>query len=99
MVLHHVIDIGNIIKKFYNLLNPGGYLAIADLYPEDGSFHGADFIGHKGFDIETLSNQIKEQGFTNISHRQCFVINKKTSETETKQFGVFLLIANHDLRG
>ena len=36
MVLHHVIDIEKIIKKFYTLLNPGGYLAIADLYPEDG---------------------------------------------------------------
>ena len=40
MVLHHVTDLENIISKFYNLVNPGGYLAIADLYPEDGSFHG-----------------------------------------------------------
>ena len=96
MVLHHVTDIENIIKKFYNLLNPGGYLAIADLYPEDGSFHGEDFTGHKGFDIEILSNQIRKPGFTNISHRKCFVINKKISDTETKQFDVFLLIANHD---
>ncbi|MBE0667263.1 MAG: class I SAM-dependent methyltransferase, partial [Bacteroidales bacterium] len=37
MVLHHVGDIRNIIIKFHDLLNPGGYLAIADLYPEDGS--------------------------------------------------------------
>jgi len=93
MVLHHVTDIENIVKKFYILLNPGGYLAIADLYPEDGSFHGADFTGHKGFDIEMLSSQIRKVGFTNISHRQCFVIYKKISDTETKQFGVFLLIA------
>lgn len=93
MVLHHVSDIENIVKKFYNLLNPGGYLAISDLYQEDGSFHGADFTGHKGFDIGILSNQIRNQGFTNISHRQCFVINKKISDTETKIFNVFLLIA------
>jgi len=94
MVLHHVTDTENIIKTFYGLLNPEGYLAIADLYPEDGSFHGEGFSGHKGFDIEKLSKLVQKIGFTNISHRQCFVINKKISDTETKQFEVFLLIAN-----
>jgi tRNA (cmo5U34)-methyltransferase len=94
MVLHHVTDIENIIKKFYNLTNPGGYLAIADLYPEDGSFHGTGFTGHKGFDTGLLSNQILKQGFIKISHSKCFVINKKISDTETKQFDVFLLIAH-----
>ncbi len=96
MVLHHVTNIENIIKKFYNLLNPGGYIAIADLYTEEGSFHDGDFTGHKGFDIKILSNQLKKQGFTNISSRKCFVIEKKISETKTKQFDVFLLIANRD---
>ena len=91
MVLHHVADIDLIISRFKKLLNPGGYLAIADLYPEDGSFHGADFTGHRGFDVEILSNRIRNQGFTNISHRKCFVINKKISDSETKQFDVFLL--------
>ena len=94
MVLHHVTDTENIIKTFYGLLNPEGYLAIADLFPEDGSFHGEGFSGHKGFDIEKLSKLVQKIGFTNISHRQCFVINKKISDTETKQFEVFLLIAN-----
>jgi tRNA (cmo5U34)-methyltransferase len=93
MVLHHVTDIKNILKKFYYLLNPEGYLAIADLYPEDGSFHGKGFTGHNGFDIEILLNQISELGFINISHKKCFVINKKISDTAIKQFDVFLLIA------
>ena len=96
MVLHHVTDIENIIRKFYDLLNPGGYIAIADLYPEDGSFHGEDFTGHKGFNIEILSNQVRKQGFTNINHRKCFVINRKISDTKTKQFDIFLLIARRD---
>jgi 2-polyprenyl-3-methyl-5-hydroxy-6-metoxy-1,4-benzoquinol methylase len=93
MVLHHVDDIESIIKKFFLMLNPGGYMAIADLYPEDGSFHGDDFTGHRGFDVEILSNRIRNSGFTNISHRKCFVINKKISDSETKQFEVFLLIS------
>lgn len=93
MVLHHVINIENIISKFYHMLNPDGYLAIADLYPEDGSFHDEAFTGHKGFDIKILSNQIKKLGFTNITSRKCFVINKKISDAKSKQFDVFLLIA------
>ena len=75
------------------MLNPGGYIAIADLYPEDGSFHGEGFTGYKGFDPEELSKLLLKSGFENISHRQCFVINKRISDTETKQFEVFLLIA------
>jgi tRNA (cmo5U34)-methyltransferase len=96
MVLHHVTYIDLIISRFYKLLNPGGFLAIADLYPEDGSFHGEGFTGHMGFDVEILSKQIMNQGFTNISHRKCFVINKKVSDNETKQFDVFLLIAKRN---
>jgi 2-polyprenyl-3-methyl-5-hydroxy-6-metoxy-1,4-benzoquinol methylase len=94
MVLHHITDIENIITKFYNLLNHGGFLAIADLYIEDGSFHGEGFTGHKGFDQAELSSLLLKSGFENISHRKCFVINKEISDIETKQFDMFLLIAN-----
>jgi ubiquinone/menaquinone biosynthesis C-methylase UbiE len=95
MVLHHVTDIENILKKFYNLLNSGGYLAIADLYTEDGSFHGEGFTGHKGFDPEELSGMLLKLGFKSISHHQCFIINKKISDSITKEFAVFLIITQH----
>jgi ubiquinone/menaquinone biosynthesis C-methylase UbiE len=94
MVLHHITDIEDIIAKFYNLLHSGGFLTIADLYIEDGSFHGEGFTGHNGFDPIELSNHLFKQGFDKISHRHCFVINKKISDTETKQFDVFLIIAH-----
>lgn len=93
MVLHHVSDVGLITKKFFRILNPGGYIAIADLYPEDGSFHGNGFTGHKGFDPEALSSLLKNHGFSDISHEKSYVINKKVSGSETKQFDVFLLTA------
>jgi tRNA (cmo5U34)-methyltransferase len=95
MVLHHINDIENIFRKFYNLLNPGGFLAIADLYTEDGSFHGEGFTGHKGFEPEQLSGMLLNLGFKNISHKQCFVINKKISDSVTKQFAVFLIVTQH----
>jgi 2-polyprenyl-3-methyl-5-hydroxy-6-metoxy-1,4-benzoquinol methylase len=94
MVLHHVSDYEAIIMKFHNLLNPGGYLAIADLYPEDGSFHGEGFDGHKGFDPEKLSSTLREIGFSDIAVKKCYVIDKNISETEKKQFDVFLLTAS-----
>ena len=96
MVLHHITDIENIIFKFYHLLKPGGFLAIADLYPEDGSFHGEGFTGHKGFDPAELSKLLLKSGLKNTNHRKCYVINRKISDTETKAFDVFLVIANRD---
>ena len=93
MVLHHIDDIYSLIRKFYKLLNPGGYLAVADLYPEDGSFHGDGFAGHKGFDPAVLSVTIKENNFMDVDYKKCFTIKKQLSESETKQFDVFLLTA------
>ena len=93
MVLHHVVNINNIIEKFYRLLNKGGYLAIADLYKEDGSFHGDGFDGHLGFDIGNLTAILRKNNFNTISHKECFIIDRKISDTESNQFPVFLLIA------
>ncbi|MGA2406002.1 MAG: class I SAM-dependent methyltransferase [Bacteroidales bacterium] len=93
MVLHHVIDIDRIIKKFHQLLNPHSYLAIADLKEEDGSFHGEGFIGHKGFNLDSLSDILRRNHFSDISHKTCFVIDRKISETESKQFEVFIMVS------
>jgi len=95
MVLHHVSDIDSIFIKFSEMLKPGGYIAIADLYPEDGSFHGEGFTGHKGFDTKELSDSLSKAGFKITSEEKCFVLNRKISEAETKQFDIFLLIGSH----
>jgi len=93
MVLHHVGDVETIIKKFHDLLKPGGNLAIADLYSEDGSFHGEGFQGHLGFDPGSLTALIEKCGFTAINHRKVYVIDKAISETRSKKFDVFLMTA------
>ena len=96
MVLHHVDDTETILRRFGDLLNSGGFLAIADLYKEDGSFHGEGFTGHRGFDPEELSGILEKYHFKNISHRPCFTINKMLTETETRPFGLFLLVAGRE---
>lgn len=93
MVLHHIPDYKSILRKFSSILNPEGYIAIADLYSEDGSFHGEGFLGHKGFNLEILSSEIHSLGFNIISANKCFSINKEIPEVGIKQFDLFLLIA------
>ena len=93
MVLHHINDTAAIFSKFYNLLNPGGILAIADLYLEDGSFHEGDMSVHFGFDPEKLSAILLQQGFINPAITSCFVIRKQISADKTKEYPVFLLTA------
>lgn len=89
MVLHHVGDYESMIGTFYSMLNPEGYLAIADLYPEDGSFHGPDVQVHLGFDPENLVEMLKQVGFKDIEYKTCF---KVTRESGLK-YPVFLLVA------
>jgi tRNA (cmo5U34)-methyltransferase len=93
MVLHHVHDTDKIISRFYRLLNKGCHLVIADLYEEDGSFHGEGFTGHNGFNIRSLSEILRNNLFSEISNRTCFIIDRKISETESKKYEVFLITA------
>ena len=96
MVLHHVVDIENIISNFHLLLNPKGFLVIADLYEEDGSFHGDGFTGHNGFNVVKLSDILRKNSFRDVYNRTCFVIDRKITETESKQFEVFIMTAQKD---
>jgi len=89
MVLHHVNDYEAIIHTFYTLLNPEGYLAIADLYQEDGSFHGPDVKVHLGFDPEKLKEIFRNNGFKNIVYKTCFEVKRESWIS----YPVFLLIA------
>lgn len=93
MVLHHVENVETVIKKFHDLLKPGGHLAIADLYTEDGSFHGDGFHGHRGFDPAILAAMLENYGFSGIKHNKVYVIDKKITENNNKNFDVFLMTA------
>ena len=94
MVLHHVNDIEKLFGNFYKILNPNGFIAIADLYTEDGSFHDEGFSGHNGFNVEDLTLTLNKCNFRVSTAEQCFTINRKISEKVTNQYPVFLLIAN-----
>jgi tRNA (cmo5U34)-methyltransferase len=94
MVLHHIKDVEGIINKFSNLLKPKGFLAIADLYKEDGLFHDGAFDGHKGFDMDELKIILENNNFESVFHKQCFVINRQMGGGVIKPYPVFLLTAS-----
>lgn len=93
MAFHHLADIENVLKKLYSMLNVEGVLAIADLFTEDGSFHGEGFTGHNGFDPQWLASLMEKAGFENIRWEQCFIQKKIDDEAVIKNYPVFMIIA------
>jgi cyclopropane fatty-acyl-phospholipid synthase-like methyltransferase len=66
MALHHVGDTAIVLSRFKELLAAGGHLCVVDLEAEDGSFHGADFGGHHGFDTTELTGALTTAGFAEV---------------------------------
>ncbi|PKN95373.1 MAG: class I SAM-dependent methyltransferase [Chloroflexi bacterium HGW-Chloroflexi-6] len=93
LVLHHIPDTDTVLQRFYDILNPSGWLVIADLDAEDGTFHtdGTTDV-HLGFERESLQKRVEAVGFQEINFSTALHIKKKIGKTE-KSFPVFLLTA------
>jgi ubiquinone/menaquinone biosynthesis C-methylase UbiE len=92
MVLHHVFDVDRILSSFYKMLNAPGYLAVADLDAEDGSFHGPDFTGHHGFDRSIIGGKAEAAGFSNIRFETAMTVTGKL-EKALRSYPLFLMTA------
>ena len=89
MTIHHLEDTKALFAKFYKMLKPQGFIAIADLDTENGSFHSDNTgVYHFGFDRSTLENIAQELGFKNIKFELANTIKKPQNE-----FNVFLMTA------
>lgn len=71
MTLHHVPDVPRVLAVFRTLLNPGGWLCLADLDTEDGSFHGPGVDVHHGFERATVQSWLTAAGFADVSVGDC----------------------------
>jgi 2-polyprenyl-3-methyl-5-hydroxy-6-metoxy-1,4-benzoquinol methylase len=92
MVFHHIKDISQILKILYNYLNEDGYIAIADLVKEDGSFHDDnEGVEHFGFEIQEMENKLKEVGFKEIKSEIAHIV-KKQRENEEREYPIFLIV-------
>ena len=93
LVLHHIHNAREILSKFYDVLEPNGYLVVADLDKEDGSFHtdGTTDV-HKGFGRSELQKWVEAAGFGNVQFSTAYEIRKEVDDRE-KAFPVFLMVA------
>ena len=92
MTLHHVAEVARLLRTFHDLLRPGGWLAVADLDQEDGSFHGPGFTGHNGFDRAALRAQLVDAGFGEVNFSTGYVM-KKATDQGMREYPLFLAVA------
>jgi ubiquinone/menaquinone biosynthesis C-methylase UbiE len=97
MALHHVHDLGGLLRSMAGLLVEGGRLCIADLDEDpDGAFHAdkVDFDGHHGFDRQRLAEELARAGFAEVNF-----VDATTIVKDDREFGLFLCTATkvHEL--
>ncbi|MCX6062139.1 MAG: class I SAM-dependent methyltransferase [Campylobacterales bacterium] len=91
MAMHHVEDTASLFKTFYSHLKRDGFVALADLEAEDGSFHthGNEGVYHFGFEREALRDTMENAGFVNVRFHHAYTVEK-----ETQSYPIFVVTAN-----
>jgi tRNA (cmo5U34)-methyltransferase len=88
MTLHHMSKVNKAAKGFFKMLKQGGYIAVADLMPEDGSFHDShDGVSHAGFSEKALKKVFTKAGFVYLTYEKVF-----ETERNGEKYGVFLMV-------
>ncbi len=93
MTLHHVQDVPALIASLAAALKPGGWLALADLETEDGSFH-SDSTGvlHHGFSRAFLAGEFSKNGLREVRVVTAAVIEKKGEDGGSRPYPVLLCL-------
>jgi len=91
MAIHHVPDTAELFKAFYVHLKRDGFIAIADLEAEDGTFHshGNEGVYHFGFERDALRETIENAGFSNVRFHHAYTV-----EREDQNYPIFLVTAS-----
>lgn len=74
MTLHHVADVDALLGRLHGHLRPGGYVALADLDLEDGTFHKPEItdVHHAGFERGALKARLAQAGFVDLADTTAF---------------------------
>lgn len=94
MALHHIREIGALLRKCARLLAVDGVLMLADLEAEDGSFHD-DRTGvyHFGFDRLELAGLLAGAGFEVLSIGEVYRREKSFPDGSVRSYPLFMAIA------
>ncbi len=92
MALHHVEDTARCIQIFADHLHTGGFVALADLDTEDGTFHplGIEGVFHHGFDRIELQQKFEDAGFTDVQFLTAHTVQRTP---DAPQYPIFLVTA------
>lgn len=89
MTLHHLEDTTALLYSLYDMLESDGFIALADLDSEDGTFHSDNRgVHHFGFDRDSLQKIAKTVGFQDIS-----IETVSSIEKPHREFTTFLMVA------
>lgn len=91
MTMHHVEDTRALARTLHAHLVPGGYIALADLDLEDGSFHepGTEGVFHQGFEREALGALLEEVGFDDVEFATACEV-----ERNDRRYPIFIVTAS-----
>ena len=93
MTMHHIDDAASVIRKFHAALHPGGWLAVADLDAEDGSFHpDPTGIFHHGFSADDMQAMFAAAGFVDVRTRLAHVVTRTIADGTLGDFAVLLTV-------
>jgi tRNA (cmo5U34)-methyltransferase len=92
MVLHHIPDVPETLHRLRPCLRSGGWIALADLDSEDGTFH-SDSTGvyHHGLDREEVCRWLLDARFTDATSREAHRMVRSSPDGQTRQYPVFLV--------
>ena len=96
MALHHIAQVGRVLRAFHELLVPGGTLCLADLDTEPGTFHPAEIastVYHHGFGRAELKNQLIQIGFSDPRDTTVAAFRKPVENGDEEEFSIFLIAA------
>lgn len=98
MALHHIVDLTSAIQQLEKVVKRDGYIAIIDLYENDGSFHQhlKNFEGHDGFSLKDLTKSFTQLGFE-IIYADPIYHGEKNTDHGTAHYSQFLFIAKKSL--
>jgi ubiquinone/menaquinone biosynthesis C-methylase UbiE len=92
MTLHHIPDVEALLDKFFAALKPGGYLVVADLVTEDGSFHEDNTgVAHYGIDPEVVRAILAKNSGLDIAAQEIHTIEKPQKNGGKRGYPVFLV--------
>ena len=93
MTLHHIKEADQLLARFCDLLEDGGYLAVADLEEEDGSFHDAEAEGvmHHGFNPDHLTTTLTGLGLNQVAVKEVHSIVKTNEAGVERAYPIILV--------